>query len=381
MTALFNSPQELIEAIRAGEMVVLMDDESRENEGDLVMAAQFVTAEHVNFMAQYARGLLCLTLTAEKAHSLDLPLMVNHNHSAYETNFTLSIEAAKGVTTGISAQDRATTIHAAIHPQAKPSDIVRPGHVFPIVARPGGVLARAGHTEASVDLAQLAGLAPAGVIIEILKSDGSMARRDDCLVFAREHGLKIGTIADLIEYRLQTQQTVECIQKGQVTTYWGDFEYQLFEDSVAKQQHLALIKGKITEEPTCVRVHVNQSLDAFGAQSSGRWTLPTAMDMISQTGGVMILIGHQGTLNFSEQLQHLPPESAASQQVRSVGIGSQILAQLGVKKMRLLSSPKNYKALSGFGLEIIEMIPFEEVKSHVIKHCSDSLAVQSRDHN
>jgi 3,4-dihydroxy 2-butanone 4-phosphate synthase/GTP cyclohydrolase II len=381
MTALFNSPQELIEAIRAGQMVVLMDDESRENEGDLVMAAQFVTAKDINFMVQYARGLVCLTLTADKAHSLDLPLMVNHNRSAYETNFTLSIEAAQGVTTGISAQDRATTIQAAIHPQAKPSDIVRPGHIFPIVARPGGVLARAGHTEASVDLAELAGLQPAGVIIEILKSDGSMARRDDCLAFAKEHGLKIGTIADLIEYRLQTQQTVSCIETGKINTYWGEVDYQLFEDSVAKQQHLALIKGEITDEPTCVRVHVTQSLDALGIQAPGRWSLPHAMDMLNQSGGVLILINQNTGLNIKQQLQASPPESAASQHVRSVGIGSQILAQLGVTKMRLLSSPKRYKALSGFGLEIIEMIPFEEVKPHASEHCRDRVTVQSRDND
>lgn len=380
MNQQFDSPQVIIEAIRQGQMVVLMDDESRENEGDLVMAAQFVTPEHVNFMAQHARGLLCLTLTADKAHSLDLPLMVNHNRSAYETNFTLSIEAAEGVTTGISAQDRARTIQAAIHPQAKPSDIVRPGHVFPIVARPGGVLARAGHTEASVDLAELAGLQPAGVIIEILKSDGSMARRDDCFAFAQTHGLKIGTIADLIEYRLQTQQTVSCIEKGQIKTYWGDFDFHLFEDSIAKQQHLALVKGKIGADPVCVRVHVNQSLDALGIQMPGRWSLPHAMEMLNEAGGVLIVINHAPALSLAQQLQHLPPESATSQHVRSVGIGSQMLAQLGVTKMRLLSSPKRYKALSGFGLEIIEMIPYEEVQTHVSEHRRDSVTVQSRDH-
>lgn len=380
MTARFDRPQELIEAIRQGEMIVLMDDESRENEGDLVMAAQFVTPEHVNFMTQFARGLLCLSLTAEKAKILDLSPMVKDNSSAYQTNFTLSIEAARGVTTGISAQDRATTIQAAIHPQAKASDIVRPGHVFPIVASPGGVLARAGHTEASVDLAEMAGLTPAGAIIEILKADGTMARRDDCFAFAQEHGLKIGTIADLIEYRLQTQQTVSCIERGEINTYWGRFDFHLFEDKIARQQHLALVKGAITDEPTCVRVQVNQSLDGLGIQIPGRWSLPHAMDMLNQSGGVLILINHAPALNYAQQVQAAPTESATSQQVRSIGIGSQILVQLGVKKMRLLSSPKRYKALSGFGLEIVETLSFEEVQVHGQIDCPDRLAVQSDDH-
>lgn len=380
MTQLFNTPQELIEAIRQGQMVVLMDDESRENEGDLVMAAQLITPEHVNFMTQHARGLLCLTLTEEKARSLDLPLMVNDNRSAYKTNFTLSIEAAKGVTTGISAQDRAYTIQTAVNPQALPSDIVRPGHIFPIVAKQGGVLARAGHTEATVDLAGLAGLQPAGVLIEILKPDGTMARRDDCFAFAQEHGLKIGTIADLIEYRLQTQQTVQCIDRGVLNSYWGEFHYHLFEDSLTQQQHLALVKGEITAEPTCVRVHLTQSLDALGIQVPGRWSLPHAMDMLNQSGGVLILLNHGAPLSLDEQLHNTPRESAASQQVRNVGIGSQMLAQLGVKKMRLLSSPKAYKALSGFGLEIIEMIPFEEVNTDVSHYCRDRVAVQSTNH-
>lgn len=201
MTQLFDSPRVLIDAIKRGEMIVLMDDESRENEGDLVMAAEHITAEHVNFMTQYARGLLCLSLTAQKARQLDLPLMVQHNHSQFETNFTVSIEAAQGVTTGISAHDRATTIRAAVNPRAKPSDLVRPGHIFPLIARDGGVLVRPGHTEATVDLPTLAGLQPMGVLIEILNPDGTMARRDDCLAFAKKHGFKIGTIADLITYR------------------------------------------------------------------------------------------------------------------------------------------------------------------------------------
>lgn len=197
----FDSPQMLIQAIALGEMIVLMDDEGRENEGDLVMAAQHITAEHVNFMTQHARGLLCLTLTAQKARQLDLPLMVKDNRSRFHTNFTVSIEAAEGVTTGISAADRAKTIQTAAHPHAKPTDIVRPGHIFPIVAREGGVLTRPGHTEATVDLAALAGLQPMGVLIEILNPDGTMARRDACFTFARKHGFKIGTVADLITYR------------------------------------------------------------------------------------------------------------------------------------------------------------------------------------
>lgn len=367
MPGMFNTAEEMIAAIRQGEMVVLMDDESRENEGDLVMAAQFVTPEHINFMVQEARGLCCLTLTPEKAQSLNLPLMVNDNGSAYETNFTVSIEAAKGVTTGISAQDRAATIQAAIHPQAKPTDIVRPGHIFPIVARPGGVLERAGHTEASVDLASLAGLQPAGVIIEILKADGTMARRDDCIAFAQKHGLKIGTIADLIEYRFKHQQTVQSIDAGTMQTYWGDFKYHVFKDTVTQQQHLALMKGDITAEPTCVRVHVSHSLDALGIQSASRWSLPQALDMLSQSGGVLVLLNAEHHPSMQEQLGFEESDTGSSQHVRSVGIGSQILAQLGVTKMRLLSSPKRYTALSGFGLEVVETISFEEVSPHATK--------------
>ncbi len=261
-----NTTDEIVAAIRAGEMVVILDDEERENEGDLVMAATKVRAEDVNFMAKYGRGLICLTLTRARCEQLRLPLMVSNTDVRQTTNFTISIEAAEGVTTGISAHDRARTIQAAVAPKAEPRDLRQPGHIFPLMAQPGGVLTRAGHTEAGCDLARLAGLEPAAVIVEILNDDGAMARRDDLVKFARRHGLKIGTIADLIEYRLRTEESVEIVGEANVETEFGAFRLVCFEDHVNRAVHLALARGKLdAKTPTLVRVHRQDTLsDVLG---------------------------------------------------------------------------------------------------------------------
>ena len=255
-----NTPAEIIEDIRQGKMVILMDDEDRENEGDVLMAAEYVTPEAINFMATHARGLICLTLTSKRCKQLDLPLMVDANKSPFSTNFTLSIEAAEGVTTGISAADRARTVKAAVARDARPSDIVQPGHIFPLMAQDGGVLVRAGHTEAGCDLARLAGLEPAAVIVEILNEDGTMARRPDLEIFAKKHGVKIGTIADLIEYRNLNETTIEQVARCQLPTEVGDFQLVTFKDTIDNQLHFALIKGDIDpEQPTLVRVHLHDT--------------------------------------------------------------------------------------------------------------------------
>lgn len=357
----FDSTEDLIAAIRAGEMVVLLDDQDRENEGDLVMAAHAVKPEHINFMVQQARGLVCLTLTAEKAHALDLPLMVKHNQSAFETNFTCSIEAASGVTTGISAYDRAHTIQTAVRPNATAQDIVRPGHIFPIIAKTGGVLTRAGHTEASVDLARLAGFNPEGVLVEIMKDDGTMARRDDLLAFAKKHQLKIGTIADLIQYRLGTEQHIQSIHTGTMQTAFGPFEYTVFEDKLLKQQHIALQKGPITNKPVNVRVHMAQLSDTLGMIEPNRWSLNAALKWISEHDGVVILI--QPRNQSCDWINRLSPKEEPLHPVRMIGVGSQMLAYLGVRHMHLLGSPRRYAGLSGFGLEIIDFISVDGTSS------------------
>lgn len=357
----FDTTDVLIAAIRAGEMVVLLDDQDRENEGDLVMAAHAVKAEHINFMVQHARGLVCLTLTEEKAKSLDLPLMVKHNQSAFETNFACSIEAATGVTTGISAYDRAHTIQTAVRPHATPQDIVRPGHIFPIIAKAGGVLTRAGHTEASVDLARLAGFNAEGVIVEIMNDDGTMARRDDLLAFAKKHQLKIGTIADLIQYRLGNEQHIQEIESGVLNTAFGEFKYTVFEDKLLNQEHIALVKGEISDKPVNVRVHMGQLVDALGMIEPHRWSLHAALSWIAEQGGVVILLqSNQGTCDW---VQTLSPKEEPLHPVRMIGVGSQMLAHLGVHQMHLLGSPRRYAGLSGFGLEIVDFIAFEDASS------------------
>ena len=366
-----NSSEELIEDIRQGKMVIILDDEDRENEGDLVMAASMVRPEDINFMARYGRGLICLTLTRERCRQLRLPLMVTDNQDLHQTRFTVSIEAAEGVTTGISASDRAKTVKAAVHPDATPGDIVMPGHVFPLMAQPGGVLARAGHTEAGCDLARLAGLEPAAVIVEILNEDGSMARRPDLEVFAAEHGLKIGTIEGLIRHRSATEHTVERRAEQKVTTEFGEFRLIAYEDEVDRAVHLALVRGRITpDEPTLVRVHVRKTLsDVLGVQHPDfGWPLRAAMRRLSEEGnGVVVLLRKpESTEDLIASIQQLSDTDDAAEgvakdarELRTYGIGAQILKDLGVTKMRVLSAPLRMHAIAGFGLEVTEYVPTE----------------------
>jgi len=361
---------EIIADLRQGRMVVLMDDENRENEGDLLMAAEHIGAEHINFMARYGRGLVCLTLTQEHCRQLQLPLMVSHAHGRRATNFTISIEAARGVTTGISAADRATTIHAAIQPHAKPTDIVTPGHVFPLMAKPGGVLARAGHTEAGVDLARLAGLRPASVICEIMNEDGSMARLPQLEEFARTHELKIGTIADLIRYRMETESTVERVSECTLPTEFGEFRAIAYHDDIDDAIHLALVKGEIhRDRATLVRVHVAESLlDLVTAvHRGGAWSLHAALERVAHedAGVVVVLQQPESAAQLLERLARIGAPAASDaigagawgrQELRTYGLGSQILADLGVGRMRVLGHAMKAPGLSGFGLEIVEYV-------------------------
>ncbi|MCH8492433.1 MAG: 3,4-dihydroxy-2-butanone-4-phosphate synthase [Idiomarina sp.] len=364
-----NSTEEIIADIKAGKMVILMDDEDRENEGDLIMAAECATPAAINFMARYGRGLICLTLTEARCQQLQLPLMVGQNNSPYATNFTVSIEAAEGVTTGISAADRAQTVLAAVARDAKPSDLVMPGHIFPLKARQGGVLNRAGHTEAGCDLARLAGYEPASVIVEILNEDGSMARRPDLEKFAAEHDIKIGTIADLIEYRSMKEQTVHRVAECKLPTAYGEFDLITYQDTVDGQVHFALVSGEVKgDEPTLVRVHLQDTFnDLLATERAARrsWPLYRAMRRIGEEGGVFVLLSKQQTpQDLIEQVRFFAQQdrgearvgATQSNESRNVGVGSQILADIGVHQMRLLSSPKKYSALSGFGLEVVEFI-------------------------
>lgn len=361
-----NTTAEIIEDIRQGKMVILMDDEDRENEGDLIMAAEHVTPEAVNFMVTHARGLVCLPMTTERCSRLNLPLMVDNNGAQFSTNFTVSIEAAEGVTTGISAADRAKTILAAVNKDACAADIVQPGHIFPLIAKDGGVLNRAGHTEAGVDLARLAGCEPAAVIAEILNEDGSMARRPQLEKFAQKHNLKIGTIADLIEYRNLNETTIEKVAECKLPTRYGDFDLITFKDVIDKQIHFALRSGKVDpQQATLVRVHLHNTFsDLLGSTRSlsRSMDLPQAMQRIASEGGVLVLLGREQDLiaqvrQYEAEDSGETPFSANWQgSSRTVGIGSQILAHLGVGKMRLLSKPIKYHALSGYGLEVVEYI-------------------------
>jgi len=360
--------EDIIAALRAGEMVVILDDEDRENEGDLIMAAAKVRSQDINFMARFGRGLICLTLTRARCEQLRLPLMVSSTDRRGTTNFTVSIEAADGVTTGISAHDRARTVRAAVAPDARPEDLSQPGHIFPLMAQPGGVLTRAGHTEAGCDLVRLAGLEPAAVIVEILNEDGSMARRDDLIAFARRHKLKIGTIADLIRYRLAHEEAVEPIAELVVPTEFGPFKLVCFEDHVNRNVHLALVRGEIDgDEPALVRVHLQATLgDVVGIQDSRLgWPLRSAMRQIAAAErGVLIILRHEESpRELMQQLRSLQvPEDEllarrdAGSELRTYGTGAQILRALGVRRMRVLSAPKHMHALSGFGLEVIEYI-------------------------
>ena len=348
---------EIIEELKAGRMVVLVDEEDRENEGDLVMAAEHVTPDAINFMAKYGRGLICLTLTDARCRQLGLKQMVSDNQTPHGTAFTVSIEAATGVTTGISAQDRAVTIQAAVAKDAKPTDIIQPGHIFPLRAQPGGVLMRAGHTEAGCDLAQLAGLEPASVICEILKDDGTMARLPDLIPFAQQHGLKIGAIADLIHYRNQTESLVERVADRLIQTVYGAFRLLAYRDNNG-ETHLALVKGTIhADQETLVRVHeplsVMDFLDVTGGGHS--WPIMGAMERIAESqSGVIVLLHRPETADALLKRVSPPAQAATAKKVdlRDYGIGAQILKDIGVGKMRLLSSPLKMPAMDGFGLEV-----------------------------
>ncbi len=347
---------EIVAELRAGRMVILVDDEDRENEGDLVIAAECVTPEAINFMAKHGRGLICLTLTPQRCRQLGLRLMAEENGTPYGTAFTVSIEAAQGVTTGISAHDRAHTIRTAVARHAKPSDLVQPGHVFPLMAREGGVLIRAGHTEAGCDLAALAGFEPAAVICEILNDDGTMARLPELLAFAKEHGLKIGAIRDLIEYRLRTEQLVCKMTEKAVDTPWGSLMLTAFRDTTTGDVHFAAWKGPIDpQRETLVRVHEPVSVLDFLDPAYARHsvTLPQALARIAEApAGVVVLLyrsqsGEELLANFAEQTVR-----RRAWDPRFLGVGAQILRALQVGKMRLLSHPMRFPNLSGFGLEV-----------------------------
>ncbi len=365
-----DSIEDIVADIKAGKMVVIMDDEDRENEGDMIMAASLCRAEDINFMARFGRGLICLTLTAERCRQLRLPPMVAYGDDLHQTAFTVSIEAAQGVTTGISAHDRAVTIGAAVKADARPEDLVQPGHIFPLMAQPGGVLTRAGHTEAGCDLARLAGVEPASVIVEILNDDGTMARRPDLEVFARQHGLKIGTIADLIRYRLHHEHTIERVAETTVQTEFGDFRLVTYQDAVENTLHMAMVRGTVdAESPTLVRVHIDNLLsDVLCVEHSMfSWPLRKALQRVAEEGsGIVVLLRKTASpRDVVKQLVSLStphastphPAGDEAQTLRTYGIGAQILTDLGVRKMRVLSgAPRKMQALSGFGLEVVEYV-------------------------
>ena len=368
------STEEIIAELRAGKMVILVDEEDRENEGDLVLAADHVTAEAVNFMAKHGRGLICLTLTRERCQQLNLPLMVRDNGTSMGTNFTVSIEAASGVTTGISAADRALTIKTAVAPNAKPIDLVQPGHIFPLMAQPGGVLIRSGHTEAGCDLAAMAGCSPTSVICEIMKDDGSMARLPDLLEFAKEHQLKIGSIADLIQYRSQHESIVVREGSREFITPWGKFQGIVYRDTPSSCIHIALVHGKPSEtQETLVRVHEPVTvLDFLDSNvSTHSWPLAKALEEIaSSSAGVAVLLNASGIAapndqDWLAQFQKLnQPHEEANKPLarktdfRSYGIGAQILKDIGVGKMRLLANPSPVPSLSGYKLEVTGYKPY-----------------------
>ncbi len=350
--------EEIIADIAAGKMVVLVDEADRENEGDLVMAAEHVTPEAINFMARFGRGLICLTITPQRAEQLGLKPMVRDNRAPLQTAFTVSIEAAQGVTTGISAQDRATTVMAAVRKDARPEDLVQPGHIFPLIAKPGGVLVRAGHTEAGCDLAMLAGCEPASVICEILKDDGTMARLPDLVPFAQTHGLKIGAIADLIRYRAHTERLVVAAARREVQTPWGAFTLHAFRETRSATVHLALVAGSWgPDDPVLVRVHEPLSVvDLLDAEGGGHsWSLPQALAHIAAAGrGVAVLLRRpDGSASLLQRIESsLEPAEPVKFDLRNYGIGAQILADLGVRRMRLMAQPRKIPSMAGFGLEV-----------------------------
>jgi len=364
----FSDIEEIIADIAAGKMVVMVDDENRENEGDLIMAAARVRPEDVNYMATHGRGLICLTLSRERCKQLRLPLMVSDTDEHHATNFTISIEAAEGITTGISAHDRAKTIQAAVAEGATPEHLSQPGHIFPVMAQPGGVLTRAGHTEAGCDLARLAGLEPAAAIVEILNEDGTMARRPDLERFAKSRGIRMGTIADLIRYRLEKERNVERIAEKTIATDHGEFTLMCFDDHVNRSVHVALVKGDLgSVEAPLVRVHLQDTLgDVIGVKSDVLgWPLHSAIERISkEEAGVIVLLRDQETSrefmdsveSLDQSRDELEDHRSGDAVLRTYGVGAQILRDLGLSKIRVLSAPKQMYAISGFDLEITEYV-------------------------
>jgi len=364
----FSDIEEIIEDIRNGKMVIMVDDENRENEGDLLMAAERVRPEDINYMARYGRGLICLTITRDRCAQLRLPLMVAETDEHHATNFTISIEAAEGITTGISAHDRAKTVQVAVSSDAKPEDLSQPGHIFPVMAQPGGVLTSAGHTEAGCDLARLAGLEPAATIVEILNEDGSMARRPDLERFSKEHGVRIGTIADLIAYRLEKERNVERIAEQRVQTAHGEFTLYCYDDHVNQTVHIALAKGDVsTANDPLVRVHIQDTLgDALGIKErSFGWPIDSAIARIAkeEAGVIVVLREQESSRDLMDVVHGLGSDKDDLQQrrdgdsvLRTYGIGAQIIRDLGIQKMRVLSAPKQMYGISGFDLEITEYV-------------------------
>ena len=364
----FADIEDIIADVRDGKMVIMVDDENRENEGDLIMAAGMVRPEDINYMARYGRGLICLTLTRERCAQLRLPLMVHETDEHHATNFTISIEAAEGITTGISAHDRAKTVRAAVAADARPEHLRQPGHIFPVMAQPGGVLTRAGHTEAGCDLARLAGLEPAATIVEILNEDGSMARRPDLERFSRRHGIRIGTIADLIRYRMEKERFVERIAMKPVETAHGELTLYCYDDHVNHCVHVALVKGRIDTEPEpLVRVHIHDTLgDVLGVQSPDLgWPISAAIERIAkEDAGIVVVLREQESSrelmdaveSLSAKRNELERQRSGDAVLRTYGVGAQILTDLGVRRMRVLSAPKHMYAISGFDLEVTEYV-------------------------
>ena len=364
----FSDIEDIIADIAAGKMVIMVDDENRENEGDLIMAAAKVRPEDVNYMATHGRGLICLTMSRDRCKQLRLPLMVSDTDEHHATNFTISIEAAEGITTGISAHDRARTIQTAVADDARPEHLSQPGHIFPVMSQPGGVLTRAGHTEAGCDLARLAGLEPAAAIVEILNEDGTMARRPDLEKFAQSRGIRIGTIADLIRYRLEKERNVERIAEQSIETEFGEFTLYCYDDLVNRSVHVALVKGDLAGvEAPLVRVHLQDTLgDVVGVKSESLgWPLHNAIERIAseKTGVVVVLRDQETSRDFIDAVENLGTKRDELEDrrngddvLRTYGIGAQILRDLGLSKIRVLSAPKQMYAISGFDLEITEYV-------------------------